>query len=172
MPKKLKSGSGHHRLKICGPCNGHLKIAQDRPDVFAVLRSIPSAIEDALDTLYEPNAVFNKFLGSASMTFFYFFPFHASSSSLFFSCSPFFFSSFLSFFVCFWLPFFFFPSFVFSSFLYFVFPIVLRLSCICVVIGTTCNVYVVDFLGGKRYTRFSGGSSETCASVWTWHIVS
>ena len=35
-----------------------------------MLRSLPSAIDDALDTLYEPNAVFSQFLGSASMTFF------------------------------------------------------------------------------------------------------
>ena len=27
MPKRLKSGSGHHRLKICGPSNGRHKIA-------------------------------------------------------------------------------------------------------------------------------------------------
>ena len=30
-----------------------------------VLRSLPSAIDDALDILYEPNAVFSQFLGSA-----------------------------------------------------------------------------------------------------------
>ena len=40
-----------------------------------MLRSLPSAIDDVLDTLYEPNAVFSQFLGSASMTFFsLFFP--------------------------------------------------------------------------------------------------
>ena len=27
MPKRLKSGSGHHRLEICGPSNGRHKIA-------------------------------------------------------------------------------------------------------------------------------------------------
>ena len=33
-----------------------------------MLRSLRSAIDDALDILYEPNAVFSQFLGSASMT--------------------------------------------------------------------------------------------------------
>ena len=27
MPKRLKSGSGHHRLEICGPSNGRHKLA-------------------------------------------------------------------------------------------------------------------------------------------------
>ena len=27
MSKRLKSGSGHHRLEICGPSNGRHKIA-------------------------------------------------------------------------------------------------------------------------------------------------
>ena len=27
VPKRLKSGSGHHRLIICGPSNGRHKIA-------------------------------------------------------------------------------------------------------------------------------------------------
>ena len=27
MPKRLKSGSGHHYLEICGPSNGRHKIA-------------------------------------------------------------------------------------------------------------------------------------------------
>ena len=35
-----------------------------------MLRSLPRDISDALDTPYEPNAVFSQFLGSASMTFF------------------------------------------------------------------------------------------------------
>ena len=62
MPKRLESGSGHHRLEFCGPSNGRHKILQDRLDFFAMLRSLPSAIDDALDTLHEPNAVFNQFL--------------------------------------------------------------------------------------------------------------
>ena len=37
-----------------------------------MLRSVPSAIDDALDTLYEPNSVLSQFLGSASMTFLFF----------------------------------------------------------------------------------------------------
>ena len=116
MPKRLKSGSGH-RLEIRGPSNGGHKIAQDRPDIFAMLRSLPSAI-DALDTLYEPNAVFSQFLRSASMTFLPSFPFLAPSSCLVSPCFSCLFSSFLSF-----LRFFAslsFISFPLSSFLFFV----------------------------------------------------
>ena len=112
-----------------------------------MLRSLPSAIDDALYTLYEPNAVFSQFLGSASMTFFFSFPFLASSSCLVFSCFSCLLFSFLScfvFFVRFLL--FSFISFLFLFVLRFFFPIVLRLSCVCVVIDTTCNIYVV-FLG-------------------------
>ena len=39
-----------------------------------MLRSLPSTI-DTPDTLYEPNAVFSQFLGSASMVFFPFLSF-------------------------------------------------------------------------------------------------
>ena len=60
MPKRLKSGSGHHRLEIWGRSNGRHKIAWGRPDFFAMLGSLPSAIHDALDTLYD--AVFSQFL--------------------------------------------------------------------------------------------------------------
>ena len=97
MPKRLKSASGRHRLEMFGPSNGRHKIAQDRPDFFAMLHSLPSAIDDALDTLYEPNAVFGPFLGSASMTFLFSFCFLASSSCLVFPCFSFLFFSFLSF---------------------------------------------------------------------------
>ena len=153
MPKRPKSGSGHHRLEICGPSNGRHKIAQDRPDFFAMLRSLPSAIDDALDTLYEPNAAFSQFLrGSASMIFFFFsFP-----CFLFLSCLFFLVLSFLSFLVFSLLSFplsffrflvFSFFSIIFFSFLCFFFPIDLRLSCVCVVIGTTCNIHVVVFVG-------------------------
>ena len=93
-----------------------------------MLRSLPSAIDDALDTLYEPNAVFSQFLGSASMTFFSLslslLPLLVLSS-LAFLCL--FFFSFLSFFVfslCL-----FFPFLIFFSFFLF-FPIDLRLSCV------------------------------------------
>ena len=72
LPKRLKSGAGHHRLEICWPSNGHHMNAKDRPVFFALFHSLPRAIDDALDTLYEPNAVFGQFLGSASMTFFLF----------------------------------------------------------------------------------------------------
>ena len=63
--KRLKSGSGHNRLEVCGPSNGRHKLAQGRHDFIALLRSSPSAI-DALDTFYEPNSVFGQFLGSCS----------------------------------------------------------------------------------------------------------
>ena len=124
MPKRPKSGSGHHRLEICGPSNGRHKIAQDRPDFFAMLRSLPSAIDDALDTLYEPNAAFSQFLrGSASMIFFFFFlsllPLLVLS---FLSCLVF---SFLSCLFFLFLSFLFFPFlFRFFAFLYFLsFPL-------------------------------------------------
>ena len=45
LPKRLQSGSVDHRLGNCGPSNGRHKIAQDRPDVLALFRSLPSAIE-------------------------------------------------------------------------------------------------------------------------------
>ena len=64
-------------------------------DFFAVLRSPPRAI-DALDTLYEPNAVSSQFLGSASIVFLF---------SSFLSLLPVLFSSLLFF------------SFLFFSFL-------------------------------------------------------
>ena len=41
-------------------------------------------------------------------------------------------------------------SFVFFSFLCFFFPFDLRLSCVCVVISTTCNIYEVVFLGWQE----------------------
>ena len=103
---------------------------------------------DALDILYEPNVVFSQFLGPASMTFF----------SLFLSLLPLLVSPFLAFlvfsFLSFPVLFFFFRFLLFSflSFLFlfvlcFIFSIDLRLSCVCVVIDTTCNVYVEVFLG-------------------------
>ena len=125
-----------------------------------MLRSLLSAIDDALDTLYEPNAVFSQLLGSASITFFFLssFPcflflsclFLLFLSFLFFSCFSclffsflflsFLFFSFLSFFVfsfsCLFFPF----LHLFFSLL--VFPIDLRMSCVCVVIDTTCNIYI------------------------------
>ena len=79
------------------------------------MRSLPSAI-DALDTLYEPNAVFSQFLGSASMTFFLF-PSLASSSCLVLSCFSCLFFSLLAFFFSFLL--FSFLSFPFLSLLIF-----------------------------------------------------
>ena len=50
--------------------------------------SLPSAIDDALETLYESSAVSSQFLGSASMVFFPFLsllPLLVCSSFLFFS---------------------------------------------------------------------------------------
>ena len=50
LPKRMKSGSGHHRPEPCGPSNGCHKLWQRRPDFFALLRSPPSAI-DVRDSL-------------------------------------------------------------------------------------------------------------------------
>ena len=85
-----------------------------------MLRSLPSAIDNAFDTLYEPNAVFSQFLGSASMTFFF---------SLFQSLLPLLVLPFLDFLVFSFLffpfsfsffAFFSFLSYPFSSYLFFV----------------------------------------------------
>ena len=130
-----------------------------------MLRSLPSAIDDALDTLHEPNAIFSQFLGSASMIFFLFsFP-----CFLFLSCLFVAFLSFLFFphLFRFSLFFIFFPflSFIFLSRICFFFPIDLRLSCVCVVIGTACNKYVVVFLGWQAayFLNVSGGGMN-CVS--------
>ena len=40
-----------------------------------MLRSVLSAIDDALDTIYEPKTVFSHFLGSSRMTLFFLFHF-------------------------------------------------------------------------------------------------
>ena len=90
--------------------------------------------DDALDTLYEPNAVFSQFLGSASTTFFLFsFPYFLFLScllSLFLSvlsCHFFSLISFFVFFFCFLL--FSFISFPFSSYLFFI--SFFQLTCVC-----------------------------------------
>ena len=71
------------------------------------------------------------------------------------------------------LSFRFFPlSSYFVSFICLFFPTELRLLCVCVVMGTMCNVYVVVFLGWQVVQLvFPGANSETYAPVWTWHIV-
>ena len=98
---------------------GGNEVEIDRPDFFAMSCSLPSVIGDALDTLYEPNAVFTQFPGSASMTFFSSFAFIVSASL---SCR---FLVFLSLLLSpFLLRFFallFFRSFIFLSFLCFLF---------------------------------------------------
>ena len=92
-----------------------------------MLRSLPSAIDDALDTLHEPNAVFSQFLGSACITFFFLFSFPCF---LFLSCLFLLFLSFLFF------PFFF-RFFAFLSLLSFPLSYVLffvsffQLACVC-----------------------------------------
>ena len=91
-----------------------------------MLHSLPSAINNALDTLYNPNAVFSQFLGSASMTFF----------SLFLSMFPRLVLPFLAFLVFSVLfLYFLFSCFLSINLLFFpviIFPIDLRLSCVCV----------------------------------------
>ena len=73
-----------------------------------MLRSLPTAIDDALDTLYKPNAAFRQFPASASITFF----------SLFLYLLPLLVLSFLAFLVFSFLffPFSFFHFSVFSFF--------------------------------------------------------
>ena len=99
-----------------------------------MLRSLPSAIDDALDTLYEPKTVFSQFLGSSSMTFSF------SFSSLFLSLRPFLVLSLLAFLAFFVIsfPFFVFFFFAFLSFLFFPSFIVFlffvffqQLNCVC-----------------------------------------
>ena len=88
---------------------------------------------------FEPNAVFSQFLGSASMTFFHIFlsllPLHVLSFLAFlvfsFVSFPFWFFRFIVFS---------FHSFIFSSLLCFIFPVDLRLSCVRVVMSSTCNI--------------------------------
>ena len=133
-----------------------------------MLGSLLSAIDDAFDTLYEPNAVFSQFLGSAISGFTFF--------SLFLSLLPLV-LSFLAFLVfsIISFPFSFFAFLYFLSFVlqyFFLFFVVffsndLRLSCVCVVIGTTCNIYVVVSLGWQAvYSFFPGASSDMYAPVW------
>ena len=90
-----------------------------------MLRSLPSAIDDALDILYELNAVFSQFLGSASMTLFFFLFLYSLPSLVLY---------FLAFLLFSFLPFLFrfFRFLVFSflslSFLCFFF---FQLTCVC-----------------------------------------
>ena len=74
-----------------------------------MLRSLPSAIDDARDTLYEPTAAYSQFLGSDSITFIFIFPFLLP---LVFSCLAFLGFSFFSFLLVFS------PPCLFFSFLY------------------------------------------------------
>ena len=62
-----------------------------------------------------------------------------------------------------------------ASVFYFIlfFPIDLRLTCVCVVIGTMCNIYVAVVFSGWQgvWSVFSGASSATNVAVWTRYIV-
>ena len=80
-----------------------------------MLRSLPSAIDNALDTLYEPNAVFSQFLGSASSMTFFSFPFYTSSFLVLSSLA------FLAFFFPFLSRFFAFLNFLFFPFIHLIF---------------------------------------------------
>ena len=153
MPNRLESGSDHHRLEHCGPSIGRHKISLDHPDFFAMSRSLPNAIDDALDTLYEPNAVFSPVLWSASMT----------SFCLLFSLLP-----LLVLFSLLLLPFFFSFLFCFSAFIYFLSSLYLILFSLFLlqidlrqsVVHMRCDRYYVQYirgivLGGKGYySRF------------------
>ena len=143
-----------------------------------MLRSLPSAIDDALDTLYEPNAVFSQFLFTNRVCQYDIFFFFSFPCFLFLSCL------FLFFLSCLFFPFLFcfsaclsFIPFPFSSFLFFVsFFSNWHVS----VARVRSDRYYVQY----RYIRgslpwvasgyksvFPGASSETYAPVWTWHIV-
>ena len=134
-----------------------------------MLRSLPSAASN--DTLYEPNAVFIQFLGSASMTFFFSLHFLVFSSCLALSCLFVLFLSFLLFLFLFRflvsLSSLFFPFLsllICSLFLFSKEKIDLRLSCVCAMVDTTCNIYVVVFLGWQAVCSvFPGASNETYA---------
>ena len=115
-----------------------------------MLRSLPGAIDDALDTLYEPNAVFSQFLGSASMTFLLFsFPCFLFLSCLFLLFLPilYFLFSFLSFFV-FSLSCLFFPL---SSFLCFFFS-----NRLASVVRMRSDRYYVQYIRGSLSWVASG----------------
>ena len=102
-----------------------------------MLRSLPSATDDAIDTLYEPNAVFSQFLGSASMTFFFNFPFLA------FSCCLVVFLAFLSFRL---FPFLFrFFAFLYILFLFFLFFTVLFPNTLALVVRMRSDMYYVQY---------------------------
>ena len=126
-------------LKFVCLFNGRHKFAHGRPDFFALLSCLPCTIH-AVDTVYEPNAVISRFLGSISMAFFSLFLclFLVVSSILAFlvySIFPFFPLFSIAF------PFIFFLVIFFMLFI----PIGLRLTWVWVVICTTCNIYVVVF---------------------------
>ena len=144
---RLKSGSGHlhHRFEICGPSNGRHKFYSVRPPwLLRLVAFSPQCHWCTWYTPSQPNAVFSQFLGSASMTFFLFsfrcFLFLSSCLFLFL------FLSFLSFLLFrFLLLSFLFPFLsllIFSSL--FLFSNWLEsVTCVCLVIGTTCNIYAV-----------------------------
>ena len=119
-----------------------------------MLRSLASAIDDALDTLDEPNAVFfSQFLGSASMTFSCF-PFLASSFFLSSCLFLLFFLSFLSF------------PFSFSSFLVFSFLSFLLSSLLFFSLFRFSNwlASVVPMRSGRYYVQYIRGSLSWVAS--------
>ena len=152
MPTRLKSGSFHHRLEIRGPSNGRHKVANDHPDFFALLHYLPSAIDDALDTLHERNTVFGQLLGSASMTLFPFsFPCLLFLSFLFVFFLLFLLVPFPSLF-----PPWYFLSFFFFSFVCLCFRFDLRLWCVCVVIATTRKIMCCSLFMAATgiYSRF------------------
>ena len=109
-----------------------------------MLRSLPSAVDDALSILYEPTAVFSQFLGSASVTFFFSFAFLASSSCLAFSCFPCLLFYFISFLV-FSLPC---LAFSFLSFIFFYF--------LCAVVRMRGDRYYVQYIRGSLSWVASG----------------
>ena len=112
-------------------------------------------------------AFFLSFLFSSSFFFSFLFPLLSCLVFSCFSCIFFLFACLFRFvsFVSFFFSFLSFPS---SSFLFFVSfsPIDLRLSCVCVVINTTCNIYVVIFLGWQsEYLVSPAVSNDSCGQI-------
>ena len=143
MPKRLKClGLAIIVLIVAGLPTAVTKLRKSSLPFSpcCVLSLVP--FYDALDPFYKPNAVFIQFLGSASMTGFFLFlpllPLNVSHFLLFFFSFFPIFGRFLPFFLL---------SFLFLIVLCFFFLNDLRLPCVCVVIDTTRNVYMVVFLG-------------------------
>ena len=105
----------------------------------------PVPLKHKIPSMSPIPSLLSTYEGSASITLFLFWPFLASSSRLVFSHLLSFSFPFLSFpfiFSFLLFPFLSFLSFLLLSYLCFFFPSDLRLTCVCAVIGATCNIYI------------------------------